>query len=144
MTSNFRYCDANMAVTNGQKEPKRKGPAISGEALLSRTNSDEDSISRVGSGSAILFGRTLTARILLLLSGLLATTLLLTWLLAGGLVLLAGILVLTGHCDLPCSSRKRDNPQAPTWLRGTRKFRYLFQGRQFPEGQHENFLCTRS
>ena len=45
---------------------------------------------------------TLTVRILLLLSGLLPTALLLTGLLARILVLLAGILVLIGHRDLPC------------------------------------------
>jgi hypothetical protein len=44
----------------------------------------------------------LTAWILLLLSGLLAAALLLTRLLPGILVLLARILVLIGHCDLPC------------------------------------------
>jgi hypothetical protein len=43
----------------------------------------------------------LAARILLLLSGFLPAALLLTRLLPGGLVLLAGILVLIGHCDLP-------------------------------------------
>jgi intracellular septation protein A len=42
----------------------------------------------------------LTARILLLLSWLLATALLLARLLSGILVLLAGILVLIGHRDL--------------------------------------------
>jgi hypothetical protein len=41
---------------------------------------------------------TLTVRILLLLSGLLPTTLLLTRLLSGLLVLLTGIL--TGHCAI--------------------------------------------
>jgi uncharacterized membrane protein YphA (DoxX/SURF4 family) len=49
---------------------------------------------------------SLTVRILLLLSGLLATALLLTGLLARilawVLVLLARILVLSGHRDLPC------------------------------------------
>jgi hypothetical protein len=44
----------------------------------------------------------LTVWILLLLSGLLATTLLLTGFLPGILVLLARILVLIGHRDLPC------------------------------------------
>jgi hypothetical protein len=44
----------------------------------------------------------LTVRILLLLSGLLAATLLLAGLLARVLVLLARILVLTRHRDLPC------------------------------------------
>jgi hypothetical protein len=42
-----------------------------------------------------------TVRILLLLSGLLTAALLLTRLLPGVLILLAGILVLVGHCDLP-------------------------------------------
>jgi len=50
-------------------------------------------------GLAALAGLlVLTARILLLLSGFLAATLLLTRLLPGGLVLLAGILVRIGHC----------------------------------------------
>jgi hypothetical protein len=44
----------------------------------------------------------LTVRILLLLSGLLATALLLAGLLTRVLVLLARILVLAGHRDLPC------------------------------------------
>lgn len=61
----------------------------------------------------------LTARILLLLSGLLSTALLLARLLSGVLILLAGILVLTGHCDLPCSSRKDNNRGTRAWLRGT-------------------------
>lgn len=43
-----------------------------------------------------------TARILLLLAGLLAAALLLSGLLTGGLVLLARILILVGHRDLPC------------------------------------------
>jgi hypothetical protein len=52
-------------------------------------------------GLAILAGfLALTARILLLLSWLLATALLLARLLSGILVLLAGILVLIGHRDL--------------------------------------------
>src|ERR1700733_14056170 len=44
---------------------------------------------------------TLAVRILLLLSGFLPAALLLTRLLSRILVLLAGILVLIGHCDLP-------------------------------------------
>jgi hypothetical protein len=44
----------------------------------------------------------LTVRILLLLSGFLAATLLLAGLLARVLVLLARILVRVGHRDLPC------------------------------------------
>ena len=66
-------------------------------------------------GLATLVGfLSLTARILLLLSWLLATALLLTRLLPGGLVLLAGILallagilVLIRHRDLPYFSRER-------------------------------------
>jgi len=50
----------------------------------------------------LLVAATLTIRILLLLSGLLATALLLTGLLARVLVLLARILVLIRHRDLPC------------------------------------------
>jgi hypothetical protein len=49
---------------------------------------------------------SLTVRILLLLSWLLAAALLLARLLPGILVLLAGILVLIGHRDLPFSSRE--------------------------------------
>jgi hypothetical protein len=53
-------------------------------------------------GLAALAGfLVLAARILLLLSGFLPADLLLTRLLPGVLVLLAGILVLIGHCDLP-------------------------------------------
>ena len=52
---------------------------------------------------ALLIGiLALTVRILLLLSGLLAAALLLAGLLPRGLVLLARILVLVGHRDLPC------------------------------------------
>jgi hypothetical protein len=60
----------------------------------------------------------LTVRILLLLSRLLATALLLARLLPGILVLLAGILVLIGHRDLPFSKSPEDNLGTPTWLRG--------------------------
>ena len=53
-------------------------------------------------GLATLAGfLVLAARILLLLSGFLPAALLLTRLLSRILVLLAGILVLIGHCDLP-------------------------------------------
>jgi hypothetical protein len=45
---------------------------------------------------------SLTARILLLLAGLLAAALLLAGLLTRVLVLLARILILIGHRDLPC------------------------------------------
>jgi hypothetical protein len=44
----------------------------------------------------------LTARILLLLAGLLAAALLLARFLTGVLVLLARVLILAGHRDLPC------------------------------------------
>jgi hypothetical protein len=44
----------------------------------------------------------LTARILLLLSGFLAAALLLAGLLTRVLILLARLLVLVGHRDLPC------------------------------------------
>jgi hypothetical protein len=44
----------------------------------------------------------LTARILLLLAGLLSTALLLAWPLPRVLILLAGILVRIGHCHLLC------------------------------------------
>jgi hypothetical protein len=61
----------------------------------------------LGTGLALAFARltgalALTARILLLLSGLLAAALLLAGLLTRVLVLLARVLVLAGHRDLPC------------------------------------------
>jgi hypothetical protein len=58
--------------------------------------------SELASALPLLIGvLALTVRILLLLSGLLATALLLTGLLARVLVLLARILVLVSHRDLP-------------------------------------------
>jgi hypothetical protein len=58
--------------------------------------------SELASALPLLIGvLALTIRILLLLSGLLATALLLTGLLARVLVLLARILVLVSHRDLP-------------------------------------------
>src|ERR1700732_2841050 len=63
---------------------------------------------------ALLVGfLALTVRILLLLSGFLAATLLLAGHLARVLVLLARILVLFRHRDLPCCSRRRQpgNPE---------------------------------
>jgi hypothetical protein len=72
---------------------------------------------------AILAGTlaTLTVRILLLLSGFLPAALLLTRLLPGVLVLLAGILVLIGHCDLPFSKSQETTVEpafgcAETWV----------------------------
>jgi hypothetical protein len=56
---------------------------------------------------------SLTVRILLLLSWLLAAALLLARLLPGILVLLAGILVLIGHRDLPFSSREGQSRYLP-------------------------------
>jgi branched-chain amino acid transport system permease protein len=70
-------------------------------------------------GLATLAGLlVLSARILLLLSGFLPAALLLTRLLPGVLVLLAGILVLIGHCDLPFFKVARDNCGTSLWLRG--------------------------
>jgi hypothetical protein len=62
---------------------------------------------------------TLAVRILLLLSGFLPAALLLTRLLPGVLVLLAGILVRIGHRDLPFSKSQRDNCGTCLWLRET-------------------------
>jgi hypothetical protein len=63
----------------------------------------------------------LTVRILLLLlSGLLATALLLTGLLARVLVLLARILVLVGHSGSPLLDVTADNGEVPVWLQGNR------------------------
>jgi len=58
--------------------------------------------------------------ILLLLAGLLlpTTLLLLTWLLTGGLVLLARILVLIAHSGSPLLNAARDNFARRHWLRG--------------------------
>jgi hypothetical protein len=53
---------------------------------------------------------------LLLLSGLLATALLLAGLLARVLVLLARILVLIRHSGSPCLNVTRDNGSAGNWF----------------------------
>jgi len=81
---------------------KRKVPPFGGTFLISLG-------SELATALALLIGiRGLTIRVLLpirvllLLPGLLATTLLLTGLLTRILVLLARILVLIGHRDLPC------------------------------------------
>jgi hypothetical protein len=83
--------------------PKRKVPPFGGTFLLTTSFGCE-----LATALALLLGllaltvRILTIRILLLLSGLLAIALLLTGLLTRVLVLLARILVLVGHRDLPC------------------------------------------
>jgi hypothetical protein len=59
----------------------------------------------------------LTVWILLLLTWFLATALLLTRLLPRVLVLLARILVLIRHCDLPFSKSPPDNPETQIWFR---------------------------
>jgi hypothetical protein len=69
---------------------------------------------------ALLLSATLTVRILLLLSGLLATALLLTGLLARVLVLLARILVLVGHSESPLLDVTADNGEILIWLQGNR------------------------
>jgi hypothetical protein len=103
-------------------------------------------------GLATLAGfLSFTARILLLLSWLLATALLLTgllpWglvLLPRGLVLLAGILVLIGHRDLPFSVAG-DNCGTRHWLRGTSVPPDLFAAAPksaVPADTPENYLCT--
>jgi hypothetical protein len=68
----------------------------------------------------------LTVRILLLLSRLLAAALLLARLLSGILVLLAGILVLVGHRDLPFSKSQEGNRGTRLWLRGNPWFPACF------------------
>jgi hypothetical protein len=74
----------------------RKAPPFGGAFLLSLGSGDELAILlRIGS-------LALAARILLLLSGLLATTLLLAGLLPRVLVLLARVLVLVRHSQSPC------------------------------------------
>ena|ERR1700744_1750101 len=80
--------------------PKKKSPAF---------RRDLPADAKLGSELTLALTLTLlvgvlalTVRILLLLSGLLATPLLLTRLLPRILVLLARILILIGHRDLPC------------------------------------------
>ena len=77
---------------------KRKVPPFGGTFLLSLNSRSELAISLL----AWVGFLALTVRILLLLSGLLAATLLLAGLLARVLVLLARILVLVSHRELPC------------------------------------------
>ena len=68
----------------------------------------------------------LAARILLLLSGFLPAALLLTRLLPGGLILLAGILVLIGHCDLPFFKVAEGQPRNPPLVAAKVGFRAGF------------------
>jgi hypothetical protein len=60
----------------------------------------------------------LTARILLLLAGLLTAALLLAGFLTRVLILLARILILIGHRGSPLLNVTRDNPNAPQWFQG--------------------------
>jgi hypothetical protein len=93
-------------ITSGNANiAKRKGPAVSARPLFWIRNS-----ARLGEIVELpipvlltLLARLLarTVRILLLLSRFLTAALLLTRLLPGVLILLAGILVLVRHCDLP-------------------------------------------
>src|SRR6476661_562107 len=79
--------------------------------------------SELASALALLIGvLALAVRILLLLSGLLATALLLTGLLARVLVLLARILVLVRHRDLPGFDVTPANQEARNWLQGNSGF----------------------
>src|ERR1700733_3185616 len=93
---------------------------------------------------------TLAVRILLLLSGSLPAALLLTRLLSGVLVLLAGILVLIGHCDLPFSKSRGDNCGTHRWLRQKLGSALAFSGSSTPwfrrplAQRDKNDLCTSS
>ena len=71
--------------------------------------------------------------LLLLLTGLLlpAALLLLTWLLTGGLVLLARILVLVAHSGLPLLNKANDN---------ARRRPQLLKRRRFHEGHSVSFV----
>jgi hypothetical protein len=96
-------------MANGDASvPKRKSPAVLARPF--RSGSTDPKFDQSGAIAelpilvllTLLAGfLTLTARILLLLSRLLATALLLARFLPGGLVLLARILVWIGHRDLP-------------------------------------------
>ena len=81
--------------------PKKKSPAFRRD-LLAQLGSELATALTLLVGFLALTIRILPVRILLLLSGLLATALLLAGLLSRILVLLARILVLIGHRDLPC------------------------------------------
>jgi hypothetical protein len=85
----------------GQEEPARlpKEKSRLSAGLPCTTSFGQE----LATALALLIGVLgLTVRILLLLSGFLAATLLLAGLLARLLILLARILVLIGHWDLPC------------------------------------------
>jgi hypothetical protein len=123
------------------QKTKRKGPAN-----LTRPFPENAFDHRLFALALLARFLALTARILLLLSRLLAAALLLARLLSGVLILLAGILVLTGHCDLPCSSRKGNNRGTRAWLHRTWFFVSGFLQR-FPHHvgpAAENYLCTSS
>jgi hypothetical protein len=89
---------ATVKKRSKRKRPRRfrRGPSL--RTLLS-TN-----LTRSFAFTLLSRFLALPARILLLLSGLLAAALLLTRFLSGGLILLAGILVRISHRDLPCFS----------------------------------------
>jgi hypothetical protein len=73
--------------------------------------------------AALIRHLALTARILLLLAGLLATALLLAGLLTRGLVLLTRILVRIAHSDTPLVGLHGEITRALRhWLRGTALF----------------------
>jgi hypothetical protein len=97
------YCDANIPIANIKKRkapPFQRDLSLNTDSLLDSYIPERDRTSRLSRGRLRRLSipvRTLlalTVRILLLLSGLLTATLLLTRLLSGFLVLLAGILVL--------------------------------------------------
>jgi hypothetical protein len=104
------------AALTSQKgwHPKKKGPAVStrpflqGQLIQSSINLHGIAELPIPVLLTLLAGfLALTVRILLLLSRLLAAALLLARLLPRVLVLLAGILVLIGHRDLPFQSRSK-------------------------------------
>jgi hypothetical protein len=97
-----------------RQHPKKKGPAVLArpfllDQLIQSSTSLRGIVELAILALLALLTRILarTVRILLLLSRFLAAALLLTGLLPRVLVLLAGILVLIGHRDLPFQSRPR-------------------------------------
>jgi hypothetical protein len=136
-----------------QPSEKEKAPP-SGETFPLTLPSTCRTLSRNRSSfiaSATLAGLLiLAARVLLLLSGFLPAALLLTRFLPGVLVLLAGVLVLIGHRDLPFSSRK-----GQLWNQPLVATKPGFPDGFFQSGQicgshaalwndRKNYLCTSS
>lgn len=114
----MRCCVANIAAMRpSKKDQKEKTPPF-WRGLSLRTHLSTN-LTRSFAFTLLSRFLALPARILLLLSGLLATTLLLARFLSGGLILLAGILVRISHRDLPCFQSQRNNRGTRTWLRGT-------------------------